>query len=133
MSDDPVLAALHRLEQGQKALELGQNGLEQRLKTLEGGQKALEQGQKTLEKGQDALRGELIQTRADLMSRLDRLQDAFTEEKEGRVVNFGAGERAERIAKAASDETRLLGEQVTALTRLVHRLQSSLDALRGFQ
>lgn len=46
-------------------------------------------------------------------------------------MNFGAADRAETIALGAREEVRALGEQVTALRRMVQRLQSRLDGGEG--
>src|SRR6184192_3260046 len=47
------------------------------------------------------LKDELTALRTDVMARIDRLQDAMTRQREFDVVNFSAGERAEKIAKDA--------------------------------
>jgi len=77
-----------------------------------------------LDAGQDRLRG-------DLMARMDRLQDALTLQHDDVTVNMGAAERAERIARGASEETRALGEIVTVQTRQIQRLQSDIRQLKG--
>jgi uncharacterized protein (UPF0335 family) len=110
MSDDVVsriLATVERLESGQEQLRAD---LLARVERLE---------------------GELVQTRADLMARMDRLQDVLTAEHEGEIVTLGVAERAERIAKAAQDEVRLMGEQLNAMIRQIRRLQSDVETLRG--
>ncbi len=43
---------------------------------------------------------------------------------------MGSGERAERIARGASEETRLLGEIVTTQIRQIQRLQSEVRQLK---
>lgn len=58
------------------------------------------------------------------MARMDRLQDALTSQKEAGIVNFGAAERAERIAKGTSDEVRTMGEQLNAMVRQIRHLES---------
>ena len=113
MSDDVtarILAVLEKLESGQEQLR---NGLEQ------------------LSNGQEQLSAELTRTRADLMARMDRLEDKFTAQREGEVVNLGISERAERIAKGAQDEVRIMGEQVNAMFRQIRRLESDIRHLRG--
>lgn len=42
---------------------------------------------------------DLNKTRTEIMERIDRLQEELTCQREDDVVNFGAAERAERIAK----------------------------------
>jgi hypothetical protein len=46
-------------------------------------------------------------------------------------VNFASADRAVRSARAQRDEMVSLEEQVSALTRLVHKLQADIRALRG--
>jgi hypothetical protein len=75
-----------------------------------------------LERGQD-------QFRADLTSRVDRLQDKPAAQREGDGV--GSAERAERIAKAAQDEVRLLAEQMNLVFRHIRHLQTELRELRS--
>ena len=106
MSDTPLSAVLAAIEQ-----------IAGRLERLEAGQSRLEAG--------------LTQLRADLMQRMDRLQDGFNDLRDDHVVDWGHVERAERIARGASEEVRALADQVTALTRYVHRLEASIAQLRG--
>jgi hypothetical protein len=68
---------------------------------------------------------------AGIMARLDRMQEDLTRRLDAEVVNFGAAEHAERIARGALDEVRALGEQVNALTRLLRRLEAEVRSLRG--
>ena len=89
MSDDPVLAALARLEAGQAAL------------------------------------------RADLMERMDRLQNAILAMRDDITVNFGRADRTGHIARGASDEVRALGAEVAAMERQIRRLRSDLDDVRN--
>ncbi len=74
---------------------------------------------------------EFGRTRNALMGRMDRLQETLVIQREADVVNYGAAERAERIAKGASDEGRILGEQLNALVRQVRRLEDEVRHLRG--
>jgi hypothetical protein len=75
------------------------------------------------------LRADVTTFRTDVMARIDRLQDALTEQRQSDVVTFGAAERAEQIAKAAREDNLSLGEQLTALARMVRRLQTRVDQL----
>lgn len=74
-----------------------------------------------LQRGQEQFRAELIE-------RVDRLQDKLTAQHEG--AGSGSTERAERVAKTALDEVRLLSEQVDAMFRRIRHLQSELRDLR---
>ena len=88
------------------------------------------------------LRSEVAQVRADVMERIDRLQDTVTAMHDEDVVNFGATERAERIAYNSREEVRgqgdtlnalvrAQGEQINALVRQVRRPHSDVRGIRG--
>jgi|SRR6185437_12717944 len=94
------------------------------LDSLRAGQAKLEAGLAMLEEGQARLR-------LDLMARIDRLQDTLTAEQEANVVNFGAAERAEKIAKGVQGEVRAIGDQVNAMIRQIQRLQTDVRHLKG--
>jgi hypothetical protein len=46
-------------------------------------------------------------------------------------VNFGAAERAERIALGVREEVRAMGGQVNAMVRQIQRLQSEARQIKG--
>jgi len=138
-SDALILAALERLEAGQTQLRAE---LATRMERLQDAVAAVETRIAAMETRMDAQDETLGRFRADLvdelgrtrnvfMARMDRLQDALVSQHEADVVNFGAAERAERIAKGAVDEGRILGEQFNALVRQVRRLEEEVRILRG--
>jgi methyl-accepting chemotaxis protein len=131
MSDDPIaniLAALNRLEVGQAELRVGQT--------------ELRDGQAHL---RTELSDELGRIRADLMARMDRLQDAITAIRDDITVNFGRADHVQRNTDNARLELRALyeivagvrGELVTqngvvsGMERQIQRLQTDVRALRG--
>ncbi len=152
-SDALILAALERLEAGQTqlraelatrmerlqdalaAVETSIAAVETRIAAIETRIAAIETRMdaqdETLGRFRADLVDELGRTRSVLMARMDRLQDALVSQHEADVVNFGAAERAERIAKGAVDEGRILGEQFNALVRQVRRLEEEVRILRG--
>jgi hypothetical protein len=77
----------------------------------------------------ESVRTEVTTLRADMMARLDRLQDRLTTQREAAVVNFGAAERAERIAKATREDVQTMGEQINALIRQVRTLSGRMDQI----
>ncbi len=77
-----------------------------------------------LEQGQTKLR-------VELSARMDRLQTGQDALRQGYVVDWTNVERTSRIANNAFDETRLLGEQIMQLTKLVHMLEAQIRDLRG--
>ena len=119
---------LGRLESHLEGLESRLGNMESRLDSLES---RLDGQNDTLARFRTDLVDELGRTRSALMARMDRLQEALVTQREADVVNYGAAERAERIAKGASDEGRILGEQLNALVRQVRRLEEEVRNLRG--
>jgi hypothetical protein len=85
----------------------------------------------SLQAGVGSLREDTNGLRIDIMGRMDRLQDTLTIQRDELVVNYGAAERAERLARAAQDEVRVLGEMVTPMVRQIRRLQEEVRILRG--
>ena len=148
MSDGVVLAALARLQQSIERIQgdivgmqgdiVGMKGdivgMKGDIVGMKGDIAALQASQQTLGADltarMDRLEASQLQYRTDMMDRIDRLQNTLTTHQESGIVTLGAGERAERIAKAASDEVRLMSEQFSTLTRLVLTLQHSVDGLR---
>ncbi len=88
-----------------------------------------EMGKLRTEVGQ--LRAEMGRVCADVMGRIDRLQDKTTTMRDEDAVNFGAAERAERIALNTREEVRAMGEQISAMVRQIRRLQSDIREIRG--
>lgn len=60
---------------------------------------------------------EITQVRADVMSLLDRLQDTVKATGDDDTANFGAAERAERIACNSREEVRGRSDTLNALVR----------------
>jgi hypothetical protein len=77
------------------------------------------------------VRAELVRVRTDVMDRIDRLQDTITTVRDEDAFNFGAAERAERIALDTREEVRAMGEQISAMVRQIRRLQSDIREIRG--
>jgi hypothetical protein len=77
------------------------------------------------------LSGRIDKLRVELSERIDRMQNGVTALRQGYIVDLATVDRAERIAKSASDETRALAVQVTELTKLVHMLEARIRDLRG--
>ena len=141
-----ILAALGRLESGQAQFDAKLDrfesaqtdlyaGLVTRVERLQDAVAAMQTRMDTQDEVLSRFRTDLVEelgrTRSALMARMDRLQEALVVQHEAEVVNFGAAERAERIAKGAIDEGRILGEQFNALVRKVRRLEEEVRTLRG--
>ena len=129
MTDDAAWEAVR------SALAEMQATLAGRLDRLEGGQVALSGRLDRLatqhETDLAGMRGDLTELRVALMARMDRLQDAMTAQREADIVNHGSVERVERIARAASEETRALAEQVGGMVRQIRRLETQMREIRG--
>ncbi len=78
-----------------------------------------------------ALRSDVTSLGSEVAKRIDRLQDAVRAQRELEVGKLDAGERAERIALGASDEARIIGEQVNAMIRQIQHLQREVQRLAG--
>ena len=63
------------------------------------------------------LRSEVAQVRPDAMEQIDRPHDTVTATHDEGVVNFGAAERAERIAPNSREQVRGQGKTLNALAR----------------
>jgi len=72
----------------------------------------------------DTLNANLQALRLDLLARIDRLQEALTQQQQQSVVNHA-------IASRARDAMRGIEEEVSALTRMVMRLSRRLDDIEG--
>lgn len=99
MSDDPILAALARLETGQASLRAEVKDVRT-----------------------DFL-AELGKTRADLMARMDRLQARLDGVDEHLTMGLGYMDRVDRRSSALTEDNRLLGELLISLTGIVRRLE----------
>jgi septation ring formation regulator EzrA len=156
MSDNPILAALARLEAGQTTLRSDLTAIRSDLTAMLSDQTAMRSDLTAVRSDQIAMRSDLtafrsdltalrsdltvrmdgletghIKLRVDLMERMDRLQHSLDLTKDDIGVNFGTAERTERIAQAASDEGRALAVVVRVMQRQIARLQTDVEALRG--
>lgn len=127
MSENMIVAALARLQASVEHMQGDVAGMKGDILNLLAAQHS---HWTELTARMDRLEAAQIQYRTDMMERIDRLQNTLTTQRESEIVTLGAGERAERIAKAASDEVRLMSEQFGALTRLVRTLQHAIDEMR---
>ena len=133
MSDDPVLAALGRLEEGQTRFQEG-------LTRLEGSQAKLEENQTRLQEGQTRLRVDVMdrldrhedrltkletgqsQLRADMMGRFEHVENRLGEIRDDIGVNIGRADHADTSARAARDELK-------TMWRMIQKLQTRVDGL----
>lgn len=67
--------------------------------------------------------------RADVMARIDRLQDTLTAIREDIGVNFSATDTVRRGNNNTRDELRSLADTVAGMQRQIHRLQADVANL----
>jgi len=68
---------------------------------------------------------------ADIMARIDRLQEDLTRQRENSVVELGTADMALRKNENTRKDVETLTEMVLALTRQVRRMDAELRQLRG--
>ena len=108
MSDDPVLAAIARLEAGNARLEALTAGLETGLDTL-----------------RREARADLTELRVAMMGRMDRLQGTMTGIRDDIGVAMGSADAMQRANDNTRELVRLQGEQLTIMFRQIKRLGKS--------
>jgi methyl-accepting chemotaxis protein len=105
MSDDPILAALARLEAGQVALRHAVGDL--------------------------ATRTELSEVRVAVMQRIDRLQNTVTAIRDDVAVNLGAADAAQRANDNTRELVRSQGEQLNVMWRQLKALEAKVREITG--
>jgi hypothetical protein len=121
MSDDPVLAALARLEAGQGELST-------RLAQVEAGQSAMRTEMATFRSG---VMDELGKTRGVIMEKIEGVQADIGRIRDDIAVNFGAVDAVKRANDNTREELRSVGDLVTAMVRKVRTLEDRVRALEG--
>jgi len=86
----------------------------------------LQRGLTTVRSDISAVRADLttimVGTRADIMARIDRLQNDLTQHKDEGEVTFGAAAGATREIRNLRRHVDALDEQMAAMMRMVQRL-----------
>ena len=78
-----------------------------------------------------ATRADMLSMRAELMGRMDRLQDAVTAQQSDIAVNFGASDAVRRATENTREEVRGHYELLMILVRRVRVLERRLNDLAG--
>jgi hypothetical protein len=104
---DVILEALGRLEAGQRELA-GQFG--------------------TRLDRSDAAH---LQTRAELMARMDGLHDTMTSMRNDVLVNYGTTDQVRRAHDSTREELRTVNEMVTLLVKRLRVLEADVRTLKG--
>jgi len=79
----------------------------------------------------DQLEQGQAQLRTDLMSRMDRIQDAITAIRDDIGVTHATAERAREANEGTRNELRALSEVVSGMQRQIQRLQTDVRQLKG--
>jgi len=154
MSDDPILAALARIESGQGdlmtrvgGLESGQGalmtrmgGIETRMGGIEtrvGGIETRMGGIETrvggIETRVGGIEAEQTRLRVDLMARMDRLQTRLDGLDEHLTLGLGHSDRVDHRAQGIAEENRIIGEQLISMQKLLKRLEGRINDLEERQ
>ena len=119
-----ILATLDRLE-------AGQGSMRDDLIRLEAGQGSMRDDLIRLEGKQDGLREELFKTRADIMERIDRLQNAVTAIQDDIAVNMGAVDSARQANDNTREDLKQMREQMSVMWRQLKAVQVRVDEISG--
>ena len=154
MADDPVLAAIGRLDAKldtsvarldtsvarlETKLDASVSHLETKLDTSVGrldrsvGQlgASLASLAAALEASRREARAELAELRVAMMSRMDRMQDTVTEIRDDIGVAMGAADAMQRANDNTRELVRLQGEQMTIMFRQIKRLEEKVRGITG--
>jgi predicted nucleic acid-binding Zn-ribbon protein len=122
MSDDPILAALARLEAGLARVEIEQEV------TIRA---AFTDIRADLRNFRTDLVDELAKTRGAIMARVDRVQETVQAMRDDIAVNFGAVDQVKRAHDNTREEVRILSDIVSTLVRKVRTLEDDMRTLKG--
>nr|WP_294517188.1 hypothetical protein [uncultured Rhodopila sp.] len=101
------------------------------LERLEAGQGSMREDLSRLEGKHDSLRDELIKTRADIMERIDRLQNAVTAIQDDIAVNMGAVDSARHVNDNTREDLKQMREQMSVMWRQLKAVQVRVDEISG--
>jgi len=123
MTDDraTLTAILQRLDALDR-LEAGQSKLLGRMDQLEGRMDRLEEGQ-------NRFRRDLDSVRVDVMDRIDRLQEQFTQVRDESLVNFAFIAKIDQRQENTHEEHRLTMDIVNTMMGMLRRHAGRLEAI----
>ncbi len=122
MADDPVLAAIGRIE---AKIDTSVARLETKIDTSVASLAA------ALEASRREARAELAELRVAMMSRMDRMQDTVTAIRDDIGVAMGAADAMQRANDNTRELVRLQGEQLTIMFRQIKRLEEKVRGITG--
>jgi hypothetical protein len=123
MTDDraTLTAILQRLDALDR-LEAGQSKLLGRMDQLEGRMDRLAEGQ-------NRFRRDLDSVRVDVMDRIDRLQEQFTQVRDESLVNFAFIAKIDQRQENTHEEHRLTMDIVNTMMGMLRRHAGRLEAI----
>ena len=88
------------------------------------------------------VREELVRTRADIMERIDRLQNQVTIMRDDFWVTYSHSNRVEKkvdeeversheVLRSHTQQLRLISEELSGVQRQIHHLQNDVRTLKG--
>lgn len=80
---------------------------------------------------QDTLGADQARLRTDLMGRMDRLQDSVTAIRDDIGVNMGAVDAMRRLNETTREDLRSLHEQVSVMWRQLKAVQATVREITG--
>ncbi len=121
MSEDPILAALARMDERLSRMD---ERMDARLSAMGARIGRIDATLEALDRNVDKLRGETG-------GWMERIENRLTAIREDIVVNLGATHAVRRIGGNTRDELRDLGDTVAALHQKLVRLQTQVDDMGG--
>ena len=117
MGDDPILAALGRLDAKLERLDAKVDQIDAKVGQLDAKVERLD--------------AKIDKTRADIMARIDRLQDQVAQHVESGVISVALSTNIANDAKAARESAALTTETLGLLATQVQRLNVRVAALEN--
>jgi chromosome segregation ATPase len=112
-------------------LEAGQGSIRDNLTRLEAGQGSIRDNLTRLEAGQGSIRDDLLKTRAEIMERIDRLQNTVTSIHDDIAVNMGAVDSARLANDNTREDVKQMREQMSVMWRQLKAVQARVDVIDG--
>jgi len=139
MSENPVLAAIARLEAAFGASQRGVHvdltdmraGLTDFSADLAGMRAEIIRLEMTFTTSLLDVRADMTQMRSAIMDRIDRLQDRVTEVRDDIGVAMGSADAMQRANDNTRELVRLQGEQLTIMFRQIKRLEEKVRNITG--
>jgi hypothetical protein len=84
-----------------------------------------------LEAGQTRLETDIGKLRADVMARIDRLQETVNATRDDIAVAMGSADQMQRANDNTRADLRTMQEQVSVMWKQIKRLETRVDGIEG--